>query len=251
MPHRGLAGNVCASATLSLIASKDLASSQYRTIQLQLFFDIIGFPICFLCLKHPFRTTITLSATSTAPLLISGVFNCCSLPHHLKAPWYLQDFGLLHPHCPYLQIQVYLHPSPNQSERISSLHLLYFRQLFSNTAALHLCSSYSKKCLFSSLFTATLVPVLVCLFIFFLIMLYWQHLHFIPKHRSMSWERIPSCDNRATSSTMESPHSLFLERAFPSPQSRYKVTPTPPKAGFSFVLKGLASQLRFQAYLSG
>lgn len=255
MPHRGLAGNVCAglptSTTLSPTASKDLALSQYGTIQLQLLFDIIGFPICFLCLKRPFRTTITLSATSTAPMLISGVFNCCSVPHHLKAPWYLQDFGRF-----ILTAHIFKYRSiccpPLTRVKEFPPYISYISGSCSAIQQPYISASHIAKIVcFPPCLQQLLSQFWFVYLFFFLIILYWQHLHFIPKYQSMSWERIPSCDNRTTYSTMESPRSLFLERAFPSPRSRYKVTPTPLKAGFSFVLKGLASQLRFQAYLSG
>lgn len=115
-------------------------------------------------LKHPFRTVITLSrGNSTAPLLISGVFSCHDLPCHFKVnvPWSLWGLGLLHPHCLYIQVQVYLLPSSNQGERISSLQLLRFRQLFCTAAAIPLCFYQSKKCVFllaSSIFCCDFVP---------------------------------------------------------------------------------------------
>lgn len=191
-------------------------------------------------LKHPFRMAIALPGNSSASLLISGVFSCHDLPCHFKinAPWSLWDFGLPHPHCLNLQVWIYLLLFPNQGERIFSLHLLCFRQFFCQAAASPLCFCHSKKKVVFSFLLASLAVILLS-FVFFpnYSLLTILLLHPKTVSQSTSWERIPSCDNQASSSTMESPHSLLLERVFPGSQSRYKVTLYTPKKRIQICLE--------------
>lgn len=160
---------------------------------------------------------------------------------------------MLHPHCLYLQVQVYLLPSSNQGERISSLHLLHFTQLFCTAAALPLCFYQSKKRVFLLASSCDSLAVILFYFGFFpnysLLTIFILHPETVSQ--STSRERIPSCDNQATSSTTESPLSLFFRKGVSKFSRQVESHPHTPKGGFRFVLRGLTSQLMFQAYLSG
>lgn len=85
----------------------------------------------------------------------------------------------------------------------------------------YLSASTKAKNVFSSLLLASFAVILFY-FGFFpnysLLTIFILHPEIVSQ--STSWERIPSCDNQATSSTMESLLSLFLERVSPSSQGR-------------------------------